>query len=374
MLDEFPYLLPRGDSAREELLTSIQSVMEEERDRSRVKLVLCGSHVGQMQALMSEGSALRGRLTALRVEPMTFAEALALVEDADPQQQIERYAVAGGMARYLAELGSGGTLHDLVCDKVLDHNGALFNDPREALEQELQQVAVYFSILQELSTGEKALGEIAGALKMKTTSLPRPIETLREMRVIERHAPINAKPGKRDSRYRILDPFLRFWFRFVFPFQEDLGAGLRPAHLFSLEVEPGLPDHVAPVFEALCRAWVRRNRGLKASRVGTWWGPTIDRGRAAGRQTEEIDIVGIGRSRATVLGECKWTNQRLSVSILAALDDYKVPALRQDGVRVASNTETILFSRAGFTEGLIAAAEDTADLTLIDLPQLTAGL
>jgi hypothetical protein len=305
---------------------------------------------------------------------MTFSEALGLIEDTEPQQQIERYAVTGGMARYLAELGSGGTLRDLVCERVLDHNGALFNDPREVLEHELQQVAIYFSILQELSTGEKALGEIASALKMKTTSLPRPIETLQEMRLIERRAPINAKPGARESRYRILDPFLRFWFRFVFPFQEDLGAGLRPIDLYSLEIDPGLADHAAPVFEALCRAWVRRNRGAKASRVGSWWGPTTPDGRASGRHTEEIDIVGVGRSRATVIGECKWTSKSLSVSILPALDDFKIPALRQNGVKVTTDAEIILFSRAGFTDGLIAAAEDDANLTLVSLPELVVTL
>jgi hypothetical protein len=30
-------------------------------------------------------------------------------------------------------------------------------------------------------------------------------------------------------------------------------------------------DHVAPVFESLCREWVRRDRGEKVSNVGSWW-------------------------------------------------------------------------------------------------------
>jgi hypothetical protein len=374
VLDEFPYLLPRSDAAREAVLTSVQSVLEEERDRSRTKLVLCGSHVAQMNALMSEGSALRGRLTSLRVEPMTFSEALGLIEDVEPRSRIERYAVAGGMARYLAELGSGGDLDDLVCDRVLDHNGALFNDPREVLEHELQQVAVYFSILQELAGGPKALGEIAGALKVSATSLPRPIDTLRQMGLIERRAPINAKRGAKDSRYRILDPFLRFWFRFVFPFQEDLSAGLRPRDLYDLEIAPLLADHVSPVFESLSRTWVRRNRGDKASRVGSWWGATTPDGRTDGRQTEEIDVVGIGRSRVTVVGECKWTSKPMSVSILASLDKYKLPALARSGLTLAAGVEYVLFSRGGFTEGLRNAAAARDNITLVDLSMLVDGL
>ena len=144
VLDEFPYLLPATSSDRDQLLTSIQAVMETARDRSHAKLVLCGSHVQQMQALTSEGSALRGRLTTLRVDPLQFGETGILIEDADPARRIERYAVAGGMARYLAELGSGGPLDELICERLLDPNGPLFNDPREVLENELAQVATYF--------------------------------------------------------------------------------------------------------------------------------------------------------------------------------------------------------------------------------------
>jgi hypothetical protein len=131
---------------------------------------------------------------------------------------------------------------------------------------------------------------------------------------------------------------------------------------------------VAPVFEGLCREWVRRNRGATASRVGSWWGPTTRAGHAAGRFTEEIDIVGTGRARATVIGECKWTSRPLDVSILAALHDYKIPALRQGGVRLAARPEIVLFCRAGFTEGLRDAAQRDAALTLVDLGQLVEAL
>jgi AAA+ ATPase superfamily predicted ATPase len=373
VLDEFPYLLPRADASREAMLTAIQAVIEEERDRSRTKLVLCGSHVAQMQALMSEGTALRGRMTTLMVDPMSFSEATAFIDASDNRERIERYAVTGGMARYLAELGSGGPLRELVCERLLDHNGALFNDPREVLEHELEQVATYFAVLQELAGGERALREIAAATGLRATSLSRPMDTLRAMRLVERRSPINATATDKASRYRIADPFLRFWFRFVFPFQEDLAAGLAPTDLYALEIELGLADHVAPVYEDLCRVWVRRHRGGNAARVASWWGPTTREGRAAGRYTEEIDIVGIGRSRATVIGECKWTTSPLSVSILAALENFKIPALRQSGVRTAPDTEIVLFCRSGFTDGLRAAADREPNLTLVELSDLVAS-
>jgi hypothetical protein len=55
---------------------------EDERDRSNTERVLCGSLVQQMEALMDEGSALRGRLTSLRGNPFAFGEVGELIEDA----------------------------------------------------------------------------------------------------------------------------------------------------------------------------------------------------------------------------------------------------------------------------------------------------
>lgn len=194
------------------------------------------------------------------------------------------------------------------------------------------------------------------------------------MAVTERRTPVDARASEKSSRYRISDPFLRFWFRFVFPFQEDLAAGLAPEDLYRLEIEPELADHVAPVFESLCREWVRRNRGDRVSRMGSCWGPTTKAGRDQGRFTEEIDLIGVGRSRVAVMGECKWTTEPLSVSILAALHEYKVPALTQRCLKAARDVETVLFCRTGFTDGLIKAAVADAQLTLVTLDDLVTGL
>jgi AAA+ ATPase superfamily predicted ATPase len=373
VLDEFPYLLPRGEAAREEILTAIQAVMEEERENSHSKLILCGSYIEQMKALMEEGSALMGRLIPLRINPMTFEDALLIIQDKDPIKQIERYAVAGGMARYLAELGSGESLKNAICERILNPNGPLFNDPREVLGQELQQVHNYFSILQELSTGEKSSTDIANALETEPTALSRQLENLQHMQLVERITPVNAIIGGKKSRYRVSDPFLRFWFRFVFPYQEDLASGLLPPDLYDLEIAPQLATHVSPIFENLCRVWVRKNRGATVSRVSNWWGASTYKGRQDDRYAEEIDIVGKGKNKVTVIGECKWTKKSLSVSILASLENYKIPALRQDKVKVEDSPEIILFCKAGFTDGLKAAAQNDQNITLVEMQEVVDG-
>jgi len=373
VIDEFPYLLPGRKSARREALTTIQAVMEEERDASRLKLILCGSHIAQMQTLLAEGSPLRGRLTPLQTHSLSFPESKAFMRDGDPQARIERFAVTGGMAMYLSELGHHNSLRAGVCEAVLDHRSPLFNDPREVLEEEFRRPGIYFSLLEELAFGDRGMEDLTTALRTSHSTLTPYLNELARMHLVERLTPI---PAQRSLRYRLADNFLRFWFRFVFPFQESLRAGLRAGDHYDTEIAPALPEHVAPVFESLCRRWARHNLGAQATRVGSWWGRALDRLRADGERTsEEIDIVGVARSRVSIVGECKWTGGRMTGRVLDDLERYKIPALRQAGACFTGDSPTILlFSKSGFKDNLIAQAAGRADVRLVDLEELDRGL
>jgi AAA+ ATPase superfamily predicted ATPase len=376
IIDEFPYLLPTRSEQREEILTAIQAVMEE-RESSRLKLMLCGSHIGQMRALLAQTGPLRGRLTPLSVEPLRFADAQAFVEEPTARARVERYAVAGGMSMQLDELAHGrGDLRERICERVLSHRGPLFNDPREVLEEELRQPGIYFSLLEELALGERAVSDLATSLGKRTSDLGPYLETLEGMRLAERIAPVTAGRDQRDHRFRLADNFLRFWFRFVFNFQEDLRAGLRPEDHYDGEIAPALSEHIATIFEGLCREWTRKELGARASRVGSWWGNALNELRREGRrQSEEIDVLGLRRGAVTVVGECKWTTRRLDAQVLDDLEIYKLPALRQAKVRFASDGPSIvLFSKSGFERDLVKIAAEREDVRLVSLDELVAGL
>jgi AAA+ ATPase superfamily predicted ATPase len=372
VIDEFPYLLPASESDRDEVLTSVQAVMEE-RDASGLKLVLCGSYIGQMERLLT--GPLRGRLTGLLVEPLGFAQsAVYLGPEASAVEKVERYAVAGGMSLYLDELGRDATLRQRVCARVLDPRGPLFNDPREVLEEELRSPGVYYSLLEELSSGRKSLADLAAALGRRTPDLQGYLRTLRGMQVVDRHAPVTAREDERNHRWELSDGFMRFWFRFVFPYQEDLKTGLAPRVLYREEIEPQLADHVSPAFETLCRQWVLHTG--RATRSGAWWGNALnEHRRSKTRTTEEIDVVGLARSVVTLVGECKWTKGQMPLSVLEDLDAYKIPAMREGKIRFAKDgPHIVLFSRSGFSDALKRLAEQRGDLTLVPVEQLVTDL
>lgn len=375
VIDEFSYLLPTTEAETTRELTAIQSIMEDERENSRLKLVLCGSLVGQMESLLAERGPLHGRLIPLQLQPVAFSEARLFLPGLDPVDQFERFSVAGGMPRYLSVLGGPETLRERVCQQVLNRNAALLDEGRTVLEQELREPKVYFAILQALADGDKGINEIVQALRSDSPRVSKYLRVLEDMRIVDRKLPVGAKTSSRVGHWHLRDPFFRFWFRFVFPFQDDLESGLSGRELYDSEIAPMLNDHVAPEFEEFARRWTRQKYGSRASKVGAWWGPSLNEHRRSGeRQTEEIDIVGLSRNRATVIGEVRWRNSAMDVGYLDEIERFKLPALRQSETKVAEKPLILLFSRGGYTQRLKSIAQAREDLELVDVPTALVAL
>lgn len=368
VIDEFPWLLPTTENAIEAELSAIQAVMEEERDHSELKLILCGSMVGQMESLNAERGPLHGRLIALRLRPLAFGDAALFLEALEPLDRFERFAIAGGMPRYLAEF-NGASLRTAICRKVLDRSAPLFDEARTILDQELREAKVYFSILRLLADGDKEIGDLANATRIKASPLSKYLSTLENLRIISRKLPVGTRAGARGGHWHLDDAFFRFWFRFVFPYQDELESGLRPEDLYDSAVAGApLAEHVSIAFEQWCRDWTLAYRGRVAQSVGSWWGPSLNALRRTGeRQTEEIDLVGLSRGRVTLVGEAKWRNHRPDANILKDMVEYRIPALEQAGFKVAKKCRLLVFSKSGYSSSLEKAATVDDRIELVDV-------
>lgn len=368
IIDEFPWLLGASATETHQTLTSIQAVMEEERDSSQLKLILCGSHVAQMESLFAERNPMHGRLRRMSVRPLTFPDAQRFLPKLDPIRAFERFAVAGGMPMYLSKLATG-SLRNAVCSVLLNRDASLFNEGRVIVEQELREPRVYFALLEQLVGGGMPANELGQRISLETNAVHKYMNRLEELRLVSKHVPFGAAPDARSSQWRLDDEFLRFWFRFVFPFQSDLESGLVPSALFDAEIADLIADHVSPSFEAWCLRWLRMNSASGATRFGNWWGNAANEFRKTKeRSSEEIDAVGSRRNTVVVVAEAKWTTGPLGPGIIEDLERYKIPALRQE-VKVAARPDVVLFSKAGYTPALHALAARETHITLVDVAQ-----
>lgn len=372
VIDEFPYLLGTTTAEQQTNLAAIQAVIEQKRESSKLKLILTGSTISQMESLQAEKSPLHGCLIPLNLQPLSFPEATLLLEREDRLAQLTRYSVAGGMPRYLDALGHG-PLPQAIANAVANRHGQLFNEPRTLLQTELREPSVYFSLLAELAGNPQDAPTIAAGLRMETKEIARYLSTLEALRLVERRRPAGSATDSRNSQWRCADHFVRFWFRFIQPFQGELEAGADATGHVSLNVLPKLADHTAPVFEEAVTSWVRgRYPGARAT--GAWWGPALHRLRAKKeRFTEEINTIVLRGSQVTAVAEAKWTAKPMNASVLTDLIEYKIPALTQAGFR-APRPAIVLASKSGFTEILRRLAEESPNVTLVDAKTLLTEL
>jgi len=371
VIDELPYLW----AAEKNLPSILLRVMEEEAAGSRLKLLVAGSHLGMMEKLLAEREPLHDRLRPLRVRALDFWQATEILGAGDAVVLLTAYGVAGGLPRYLAEVAGAQDPVQRLADLCLDPHGPLFDEPRAILAQELEVPNTYFSILATLASGPAAWGDIVSRSGVESGKLTRYLRTLQDLGLIAVRAPITERDpsNSRNRLYSLDDGFLRFWFRFVFPFQADLEAGLRGSTVLGSEVLPALAGHLAPTIEDIARGWVRRKGLGGATRIGAWWGPALDTFRASGERTrEEIDIVGVARGRVSIVGEVRWRNKPMDVGVLGEIERFKLPALRA-AAPVAVRPAIVLVSRSGFTDGLREAAAADDRIRLVELEELVAG-
>jgi len=368
VIDEFPYLLGASHTEAVAAASELQAAMEAERDSSHLRLIVCGSQVSQMESLFGEGNPLHGRLERLEVRPLPYSAAHGLLGGLDdPVERFERYSVCGGMPLYLSRLGTGD-LRNVVCQEVLDPLAPLWDEGRIVVEQELREPRVYLALLERLAGAPQQINELAQHAGLDSARASKYMATLADLRLVSRIIPVGAVRDSRDGRWRLEDPFLRFWYRFVFPNQSDLEGGVDLGVLFDTAVAPHLADHCAPVFEEWALRWLRSTHSEVAVNWGRWWGRAANTYRRSGeRSTEEIDAVGIQRNRVAAVAECKWTNKALTPTIVTDLERYKIPALADAGMKVAGRPKLILACRSGYTEDLVTMAADRDDIELVDV-------
>ena len=72
---------------------------------------------------------------------------------------------------------------------------------------------------------DKEMNEIAQAVRASPTAMSKYLSVLQDLRLVSRSVPVDASPTVRTGHWHLRDPFFRFWFRFVFPYQDELVAG-----------------------------------------------------------------------------------------------------------------------------------------------------
>lgn len=306
VMDEFQTLYKINPS----IFSDMQNIWDRYKHNAKINLIVLGSIQTLMKRIFEDQSEpLYGRPTSKFVlRPFTIDVMKQILSDAHPNYSAEDllclYTITGGVAKYI-EL-----LIDAKCytkEKMLNYvcrqDSYFLTEGKDLLNQEFTgEFSTYFSILQVLSAGKTKRSEIDSTLHKDMGTYLQNLESKYEL--ICRMKPLFAKQNGKVTAYEIRDNFLRFWFRFIYPYQS-----LIERNLFSL-----LRSNISNNYEGFTGRTLElyfQDKMMETgqfTQVGNWW----DR-----KGQNEIDLIAINEFNHTgIVAEIKRNPHKISLQKL----------------------------------------------------------
>ncbi len=300
VIDELPYLVEQDHGFPSDL----QEAWDRRLQRQSVLLVCVGSDIRMMRALTDYPAELHDRPTREMMVPPFSPRELAALSSVSPEQAFDRYLVVGGFPILARSWPASLSRREFLTRSLLDSSNPLVVNAQRILEAEFETDLQARDVLAAIGHGETTFNAIRGASGVSNEkSLTHALEVLVSKGLVDSRLPYAAPPGKKDRRYLVVDPYLRFWLRFIGPNIDEIDRGR--GDLVVARVERDWSTFRGKAIEPVIRSSVERllpdPRFGDAQFIGSYWTRTND---------PEVDLVGAAdRDRPTavdVVGSIKW--------------------------------------------------------------------
>lgn len=343
VIDELPYLVEHDSGFPADLQMAWDRYLESQP----VLLIAIGSDVRMMKALTEYPAELHGRPTReMTVPPLTPAEAAGLA-GAPSTQAFDRYLVVGGFPQLVGSWPRGANRKQYLEHALADPNTQFVTNALRILSAEFDGQHQARRVLDAIGSGERSNANIAKASGVSNeSSLSKALKLLVGKGVVSEGLPYAAPPGRKNKRYAVQDPYLRFWLRFVGPNLDEIDRDRGDLLVERIErdwatyrgmaVEPLVRDSVEQLL--LDPAYAAALGG--ARHVGSYW----TRSNAI-----QVDLVG-GKdpdpTEIAFVGSIKWRE-----NAPFSRDDANSLARQRGDVPGASGAKLVGVSRRGFAKG-----------------------
>lgn len=355
VIDELPYLVHQDPGFASEL----QEAWDRALRTKPVLLIAIGSDQRMMETLTAYSAELHDRPTReLRVPPFNPAELAELVEAKRASDAFDTHLVVGGYPSLAASWPKRTSRRQFLRRALADSSTPFVVNAIRIMEAEFKSEVQARQVLEAIGHGEATFTNIAargGVTNPRAMTLA--LQTLVEdKRMVTAELPFAAPPGRKNKRYTVIDPYLRFWLRFIGPNIDELDRGR--GDLVIDRIERDWKTYRGRAIEPVVRQAVERLLGDPKRRaslgearyVGSYW--TRD-------NRVEVDLTGAPSSppsAVTFIGSIKWREPGRFTSA----DAYALAAQRAD-VPGAAAAKLLGIARVDFDAGAELDVRLTAD-------------
>lgn len=287
VIDEFQEFITVNPS----VFSDLQNLWDSYRFDTRMNLVLSGSVMSMMRRIFTDAhEPLFGRAdNIINLRPFKIQVMREILKDYNAEYTNEDllalYSITGGIPKYIELFCDNGyvTAESMLRFSV-SYMSPFIDEGRNLLITEFgRDYGTYFSILLAIAQGHTSQAEITAALG--GMAIGGHLERLENTyNILSKFRPVLSKPGSKNTvRFRISDPFLQFWFRFI----ERNRSLIELDNYNDLQniVVRDYPTYSGLMLEKYFRQKLTEEGGFRE--MGSWWEAK------AGKEACEIDIVGI---------------------------------------------------------------------------------
>ena len=308
IIDEFQNLAKVNPAIFDEM----QDIWDRYHTQSRINLIAAGSIVSMMKRIFGDkNEPLYGRPTSKMVLRPFAIEVLKRIlfehcADYKNEDLLCLYMLTGGVAKYVELLMDAGcNTKEKMLNYVCRMDSYFLTEGKDIIQNEFgTDYNTYYSILQLIANGLNRRGDIDGALQKDCGTYLTNLENNFEM--VQRLRPLLASPNSKVSSYEITDPFLRFWFRFICPYQALIESG--QLRLLRENIQKHYEQFSGRTLERYFQ--IKMMESGRFTHVGNWWDH---------KGGNEIDLIALNEFDKTgVIAEIKRNERKIS---LVALDE-----------------------------------------------------
>jgi hypothetical protein len=325
VIDEAPWLLDAISGGAGEL----QRVWDHDLSRKPVLLLLLGSDLAMMEALDHHDAPFHGRATPMVLDVLSPRD-VARMTGTTGIEAFDAWLITGGLPTVTRAWAKGTSREEFLRAQLSDAITPLVVSGQRIVDSEFPATASARAVLGAIGgKGERTFTSIArstGSKPMNAATLTDALEVLSAKRVAIADEPLSTRPDPKNRRWRVADPALRFWLRYVEPSLDDIDRGRGDLGL--QRVNDDYPTWRGRAIEPVVRDALERllpdDRWPEVRAVGGWW---------PRNNVPEIDLVGANSRPADTyafVGTIKWRpHSKVTTAELTKLaaDATKIPNL-----------------------------------------------
>lgn len=363
VFDELPWMA----CGRSHLISDLKLFWDRWADNKELSLILCGSVASFMTKHLVHSKALHNRKTLeLCVQPLKPKEAGQFIKNRSLSEKAQAYMCLGGIPKYLEQLNPKISLEKNINLLCFTQGGFFVEEYETLFKEQFRSIKSYQKLVEALARGPKNISQLSQETKIaKGGGLKEQLDNLIQAQFIRAYSPYSDGQRKktRTKIYRLTDPFLSFYLRYLHPNLPIIKQNKRE-NLFRALTRDSIHQYYGLAFERLGEdAFEEIRHRLKIDLADIVnMGPYFQQSSVRGPGLQ-IDLLIRRRDRVWTVLEYKYSQKPIGSWVIKEMEE-KIKRLR---VPEFISVEKVLVSAYGVSSRVKKEGYFEAILTLADL-------